>query len=188
MQSRIGCICTLFQMFSKIACLNRWRSQRLHLYAFFNCLLKLSARKDAKSHWLHFYTFSPEGVFKCFLKLPAWTDGKSHWLHLNDFSPEGVFKCFLKSPAWIDAKLQMVAFVRFFNCLLKLSAWTDAKSHWLHLYAFLQSEFSNLSSNCLQVQMQSHIGCICMLFQMSLQIVCPNRCKVALVAFVRFFT
>ena len=25
MQSRIGCICTLFQMFSKIACLNRWK-------------------------------------------------------------------------------------------------------------------------------------------------------------------
>ena len=72
----------------------------------------------------------------------------------------------------------------FFNCLLKLSAWTDAKSHWLHLYAFLQSEFSNVSSNCLPVQMQSRIGCICMLFQMSPQIVCPNRCKVAFIAFV----
>ena len=74
----------------------------------------------------------------------------------------------------------------FFNCLLKLSAWTDAKSHWLHLYAFLQSEFSNVSSNCLPVQMQSRIGCICMLFQMSPQIVCPNRCKVAFIAFVCF--
>ena len=74
----------------------------------------------------------------------------------------------------------------FFNCLLKLSAWTDAKSHWLHLYAFLQSEFSNVSSNCLPVQMQSRIGCICMLFQMSPQIVCPTRCKVEFIAFVCF--
>ena len=73
----------------------------------------------------------------------------------------------------------------FFNCLLKLSAWTDAKSHWLHLCAFLQSEFSNVSSNCLPVQMQSRIGCICMLLQMSPQIICPNRCNVA---FVRFFS
>ena len=167
MQSRIGCICMLFQMSHQ-----------------------MPARTDAKTHWLHFYAFTPKGVFRCFLKSPAWTDGKSHWLHLNDFSPEGVFKCFLKSPAWIDAKLQMVAFVRFFQlspqivclnrckvaliafvcfspewvfkCVLKLPACTDAKSHWLHLYAF-----SNVSSNCLPEQMQIRIGCICTLFHLS---------------------
>ena len=102
----------------------------LHLYAFFNCLLKLSAQKDVKSHWLHLYVF-----FKRLLKLCARTDAKSHRLHLYAFSPKGVFRCFLK---WKDGKSQMVALVRF--------------------------------------------------FRLSPQIVCPNRCKVALVAFLHFFT
>ena len=143
MQSRIGCICTLFhqgsfQMFSKIACLNRWKvtngctctffstvssnclpkkiQSRIGcictlLYAFFNCLLKLSARTDAKSHWLHLYAFSPShkwlhlyAFFNCLLKLSARKDAKSHWLHFYTFSPEKVFKCFLKSHAWTDGK------------------------------------------------------------------------------------
>ena len=131
----------------------------LYLYVFFNCLLKLSAQKDRKSHWLHLYAF-----FKRLLKLSARTDAKSHWLHLYAFSPKGVFRCFLKSPAWIDGKSQMVALVRFFQlspqivcpnrckvaliafvcfspewdfkCVLKLSAQKDAKSHWLHFYTF----------------------------------------------------
>ena len=39
----------------------------LHLYAFFNCLLKLSAQKDAKSHWLHLYAFFKRllGLVRC---------------------------------------------------------------------------------------------------------------------------
>ena len=92
MQGRIGCICTLFhqgsfRMFSKIACMNRCKVTNgcIHTF-FFNCLLKLSARTDAKWHWLHLSAFSPEWVFKCVLKLPACTDAKSHWLHLNAFS------------------------------------------------------------------------------------------------------
>ena len=115
MQSRIDCICMLFsrvsfQMCPQIACLYRCKVALVAFVCFFKCLLKLSARTDAKSHWLHLYAFSPKGVFRCFLKSPAWIDGKS----------------------------QMVALVRF--------------------------------------------------FQLSPQIVCPKRCKVALVAFLHFFS
>ena len=51
------------------------------------CVLKLPAREDAKSHWLHLFDFSPLCVFMCFFKLTAWEDAKSHWLRLFDFSP-----------------------------------------------------------------------------------------------------
>ena len=38
------------------------------------CVLKLSAREDAKSHCLHLFCLSPLCVFKCVLKWPAWED------------------------------------------------------------------------------------------------------------------
>ena len=129
----------------------------LHSYVFFfNCLLKLSARTDAKSHWLHLYAFSPKGVFRCFLKSPAWIDGKSQMVALVRF--------FQLSPQIIcpkRCKVALVAFVRFFRCFLKSPAWTDGKSQMVALVRF---------------------------FQLSPEIVCPKRCKVALVAFLHFFT
>ena len=76
-------------------------------------ILKLLAREDAKSHWLHLFDFSPLCVFTCVLKSPAWQDAKSHWLHLFDLSQLCAFKCLLKSPTW-----------------------EDAKSHWLHLKTY----------------------------------------------------
>ena len=163
----------------------------LHLYAFLNALLKLSARNEAKTHWLHFYTFSPERVFKCFLKSPAWTDGKSQWLHLNDFSPERVFRCSLKSPAWIDGKLQLVVLVRFFQLSPQIVCLNWCK---VTFFAFLcfSPEWVWVSSICWPVQMQSCIDGICILFLQSEfecpQIACLYRCKVTLIAFERFFT
>ena len=77
----------------------------------FECLFKLPACEDAKSHWLHLIEFSPVCVFKCVLKWHAWEDAKSHWLHLIEFSPVCVFKC-----------------------VLKWHAWEDAQSHWLHFF------------------------------------------------------
>ena len=47
------------------------------------CVLKWSAREDAKSHWLHLFGFSPLCVFKWVLKWPAREDAKSHWLHFS---------------------------------------------------------------------------------------------------------
>ena len=38
------------------------------------CVLKLSAREDAKSHCLHLFCLSPLCVFKCVLKWHAWED------------------------------------------------------------------------------------------------------------------
>ena len=70
------------------------------------CVLKLPAREDAKSHWLHLFDFSPLCVFKCLLKLPAWEDAKSHWLHLFGFSPLCVFKCALKWVFKLSAQKQ----------------------------------------------------------------------------------
>ena len=135
----------------------------MHSYVFFNCLLKLSARTEAKLHWLHLYAFSPKGVFRCFLKSPAWTDDKSHWLHLNDFSPEEVFRCFLKSPAWIDGKSQMVALVCFFQLSPQIVCPNRCKVAFIAFVCFSQ-----------------------VTFQMCPQVVCLYRCKVALVAFVLF--
>ena len=51
------------------------------------CVLKLPAREEAKSHWLHLFDLSPLCDFICLPKWPALEDAKSHWLHLFHFSP-----------------------------------------------------------------------------------------------------
>ena len=127
----------IFKWFFKATAQTDENSHRLHLYDFspkwvFKCFLKSPAWIDAKLQMLAFVRF----FFNCLLKLSASTDAKSHWLHLNDFSPEIVFRCFLKRPAWIYAKSHLLHLYPFFNCLLKLCAGTDAQSHWLHLYPF----------------------------------------------------
>ena len=59
-------------------------------------------------------------------------------------------------------KSQLGAFVWFFSRVsFQMHPQMDAKSHWLHLYVFIQSEFSDVSSNRLLEQMQSRIDCIC---------------------------
>ena len=60
-------------------------------------------------------------------------------------------------------------------------------------FTFLHCAFSNVSSNCLPLRMQSHIGCICFVFstvhfQMYLQTTCLRRGIVTLVAFVWLFS
>ena len=92
-------------------------------------------------------------------------------------------------------KVALVAFVCFFKCLLRLSARPDAKSNLLHLYAFLKWLFKCV---CLSPQIVcpnrckvAFIAFVCfsqVTFQMCPQVVCLYRCKVALVAFVRFFS
>ena len=54
---------------------------------FFRWSLKLAAREDAKSLWLHLLDFSPLYVFKCLLKLLGSEQAYSHWLHFLVFSP-----------------------------------------------------------------------------------------------------
>ena len=56
MHNRIGCICLTF-----LQCVFKW-------------VLKVSAREDAKSHWLHLFDFSPLCFFKCLLKWLAWDE------------------------------------------------------------------------------------------------------------------
>ena len=69
----------------------------------FKCLLKFSAREEAKSHWLHLFGFSPLCVFKWVLKWLACENATLHWLHLFGFSPLCVFKWVLKLLALEDA-------------------------------------------------------------------------------------
>ena len=81
---------------------------------FFRWSLKLAAREDAKSHWLHLFDFSPLCVFKCLLKLLGSEQTYSHWLHFLVFSPLCVYKCFQMSPITVCPRgciITLVAFV-----------------------------------------------------------------------------
>ena len=131
-----------FQMCPQTACL--WGCT-VTLVTFFyfsplcvlKCALKLPARDESKSHWLHLFGFSPLCVFKCLLKLNAWEHVKSHWLYLFDLSLLCVFKCLLISPSF-----------------------ENAKSHWVHLFAFSPAS-QCVFSNCLHERMRSNTDCIC---------------------------
>ena len=114
-----------------------WLSKCSFKLCVIKSILKLLAREDAKSHWLHLYDFSPLCVFTCVLKSPAWQDAKSHWLHLFDLSQLCIFKCLLESPA----------------C-------EDTKSHWLHLKTYRDIvAFARLFS-IVHFQITHQRGCI----------------------------
>ena len=120
-----GCTCTLFSTLSSNCVLELMQSHIFCIFVLFSrvslSVLNLPACADAKSHWLHLYAFSPNGVFRCFLKssLNRWKVANGCTCMLFStvssnclpekmqsrigciftlFSPEGVFKCFLKSP------------------------------------------------------------------------------------------
>ena len=62
------------------------------------------------------------------------------------------------------------------KCALKLLSGVNAWSYWLHLYVFLQSEFSNVVSNGMPDLMHSCIGCICMIcLQSEFSSEAPNK-------------
>ena len=65
---------------------------------------------------------------------------------------------------WFNVTLVDLSPLCVIKCLLKALAWEDVKSHWLHFFTFLHCVFSNVSSNRLPEQKQSHIGCICLTF------------------------
>ena len=67
-----------------------------------------------------------------------------HTLHLCDFS-----------------------LVLIFKCTRRRDAWTEVWSQKLHLCGFLQCEFSNVPSDSLLKQRNSHIGCTCVIFLLS---------------------
>ena len=136
--------------------------------------------------WLHFYAF-----FNWVLKLCAWTDAKSHFLHFCAFL-QSEFEC-PQFACLCRCKVALMAFVRFFSRVslnvLKLPACTDAKSHWLHLYAFSpKGVFRCFLKSPAWIDGKSQMVALVRFFQLSPQIVCPKRCKVALVAFLHFFT
>ena len=123
MHSSIDCILIIFQMFSQIACLNRWKVAS-------GCTCTLISTVSSN----------------CVLE-PM----QSH-----------IFCIF-------------VLFSRVSLSVLNFPACTDAKSHWWHLYAF-SPEWVWMSSNCLPVQMQSHIDCIWTIFHLP-SFVCPTQAQ-----------
>ena len=80
-QSLIGCICLNF--FS---------------VCFHICVLKVPARVDAYSHWLHLFEFSPLWSFKWVYNTTAQEDGILRWLHTFYFYLLCIFKWFFKLP------------------------------------------------------------------------------------------
>ena len=105
-------------------------------------------------------------------KLLAWTNEKSHWLHLYFFFLQSEFS----NAFSYCLHEQMQSYI---GCI-----WT----------IFLQNGFSNVFSSGPPEQMNNRICCICTIFltrvnfQMRPQTACINRCIVALVAFVGFFS
>ena len=96
MHNHTSCICfafftASFQMspLSKL----KWDVIKVSLIAFvssysmcvFICVLKVPARLDAYSHWLHLFEFSPLWSFKWVYKTTAQEDGILRWLHMFCF-------------------------------------------------------------------------------------------------------
>ena len=103
--------------------------------AFLNVTPNLLPQKR-HSHIGYICLTFPLWFIKCFLKWPVWEDAKSHWLHLFSFFLLCVFTCWLKELGSAQAQA-LVAFVWLFalcvfKCLLKWPVWEDAKSQWLH--------------------------------------------------------
>ena len=109
MHNCISCICfafftASFQMspLSKL----KWDVIKVSLVAFvssysmcvFICVLKVPARVDAYSHWLHLFEFSPLWSFKWVYKTTAQEDGILRWLHMFCFYPLCIFKWLFKLP------------------------------------------------------------------------------------------
>ena len=107
MHNHISCICfafftASFQMspLSKL----KWDVIKVSLIAFaysmcvFICVLKVPARLDAYSHWLHLFEFSPLWSFKWVYKTTAQEDGILRWLHMFCFYPLCIFKWLFKLP------------------------------------------------------------------------------------------
>ena len=123
----------------------------LHLYAFFNCLLKLSAQKDTKSHWLHLYAFlnvSSNCLLEqmqsriyciCLLFSSDFSNVSSSCLPVQMQSRISCICTFFSTvtlncrPEKMQSRIGCI-FTLFspeevFKCFLKSHAWTDGKSH-----------------------------------------------------------
>ena len=108
-------------------------------------------------------------IFHLSFKSPAWIDDKSHNSCMCAISP--------------NARLHMSSQIACFN-RCKVTIVADVRN-------FSIKWFSNVFSNRLIEHMQSHISCMCVIFSnvsfhVSSQIACLNKCKVTIVACVRF--
>ena len=185
-------ICMFFKRLLNLSARTDAKSHRLHLYAFspkgvFRCFLKSPAWIDGKSQMValvRFFQLSPQIVCpnRCKVALIAFeqffTWGSfqmfSQIACLNRWKVANGCTCTLFSILSSNCALELmqshifcifVLFSRVSLSVLNFPACTDAKSHWWHLYAF-SPEWVWMSSNCLPVQMQSHIDCIWTIFHL----------------------
>ena len=111
---------------------------------------------------------------------------------LNDFQTSSQIAYLTRCKVTLFACLRFSQ-ISVFTCLLKSPAWTDAKSQVLQMCKISPLLFSNVFSNRLIEQIQSHISWRCVVFSnvsfhVSSQIACLNRCKVTTVADMRNFS
>ena len=84
-------------MFLQIICPGRCKATLVALVRFLCSVnFEISPQIAWKAHLMYYL---PEWVVTCVLKVSFRLDAQSHWLHLKGFSPEWIFRCLLKSPA-----------------------------------------------------------------------------------------
>ena len=135
-------------------------------------------------------------IFKRLLKLPTWPNA-SHISCMCVIFPNVSFNVSSQIACLNRCKVTLVACVWFSQiwvstCLLKSPAWIYEKSQELQICEMIKW-FSNVFSNRLIEQMQSHNSCMCVIFSnvsfhVCSQIACLNRCKLTIVADVRNFS
>ena len=132
---------------------------RIFPLCVFRCVFKLPVPTDAKSHWLHLFDFSTLCVSSKSLDLKRQSHigciclnfSTVHFQMCPQIACPNKFKFRSVALVWLfyTVRLQMFPQRAFRS--------EKAKSHWLH---FLHCAISYVSSNCLPEQMQSHNGCI----------------------------
>ena len=128
----------------------------------FKCLFRLPAREDAKSHWLHFFTF----LHCAFLNgLPKRMQSRIGCICLAFL----LSACSNASSKRLHKKLHNhidCICLTYLHCVFaNVSSYVGMQSHnGCNYLTSLFCAFSNVSSNCLQEMKQIHINCICLTF------------------------
>ena len=125
-----------FQMFSQIACLNRWKValiafERLFTWGSFQMFSQIACMNRCKVTNGCICTFFSTVSSNC---LPEQMQSRIDCICML-FSRVSFQMC-PQIACLYRCKVALVAFVCFFKCLLKLTFPTAAKSHWLHLNGF----------------------------------------------------
>ena len=206
MLSHNSCRCAKFlhycsQTPSHIACLNRCKGTiaadvQISLLNDFQTSSQIAYLTRCKVTLVACVWFSQMLVFTCLLKSPASKDAKSQELQMCKNSPllfSSVFSNRLIEQMQSHISCMCVVFSNVsFHVSFQITCLNRCKvTRVADMRNFSIKWFSNVFSNRLIEQMQSHISCMCVVFSnvsfhVSSQMAWLNRCEVALVACVWF--